>query len=35
VTEVLAAGGRPNKDGKNPALIKLVSGLLGVDFDVL
>ena len=34
-TEPIAADARPGKDGKRNALLKLLSGLLGVGFDVL
>jgi WD40 repeat protein len=33
--EVLAPDARPGKDGKTRALIKLISGLLRIDFDTL
>jgi tetratricopeptide (TPR) repeat protein len=34
-TEPIAADARPGKDGRNNAKLKLISGLLGVGFDVL
>jgi len=34
-TEPIAADARPGKDGKNNAKLKVISGLLGVGFDVL
>ena len=34
-TEPIAADARPGKDGKNNAKLKIISGLLGVGFDVL
>ena len=34
-TEPIAADARPGKDGKNNALLKLLAGLLGVNFDQL
>lgn len=34
-TEVLAPDARPGKDGRERALIKLIAGLLRVDFDAL
>ncbi len=34
-TEPIAADARPGKDGKNNAKLKLISGLLGVGYDML
>jgi tetratricopeptide (TPR) repeat protein len=34
-TEPIAADGRPGKDGKHRAALKLIAGLLGVGFDTL
>lgn len=34
-TEPIAADVRPDKDGKSNALLKLVAGILGVDYDSL
>ncbi|MGC1386641.1 MAG: toll/interleukin-1 receptor domain-containing protein [Steroidobacteraceae bacterium] len=34
-TEPIAADARPGKDGKNNAKLKVISGLLGVGFDML
>lgn len=34
-TEPIAADARPGKDGRFPAKLKLIAGLLGVGFDVL
>jgi tetratricopeptide (TPR) repeat protein len=34
-TEPIAADGRPGKDGRNNARLKLIAGILGVGFDLL